>query len=32
MIESWTLLEKILIHWQGKERKGDKAKGVGTNP
>ncbi len=32
MIESWTLLEKILIHWQGKERKGDKAKDRGRTP
>ncbi|KAM3200101.1 hypothetical protein P3L10_032462 [Capsicum annuum] len=32
MIESWTLLEKILIHWQGKESKGDKAKDRGRTP
>ncbi|PHU01060.1 hypothetical protein BC332_30847 [Capsicum chinense] len=32
MIESWTLLEKILIHWQGKKRKGDKVKDRGRTP
>ncbi|PHU18134.1 hypothetical protein BC332_13829 [Capsicum chinense] len=32
MIESWTLLEKIMIHWQGNKRKGDKAKDRGIPP